>query len=229
MIEDVTGRQSGWLLDEMTSIGRENLDGLHVSRYDEKEDADTAAEVRFLQSAGLGQGAIVVDPSPVMLSLLREKALNRSAPLEIVPGRFLTCEHAGVAHDGSYLRRAGASARRIGSFAALRNYGHADRVAKSLVRQDSPSSVHLLPAGLVRLQRPCNPGTAHEAPASTVPWARGRSASTAIGRCPGTSSSRPHKPRGHQNRGQLGQGARPPASSATTPTADPSWTLGVSA
>lgn len=120
-------RTPGWLLDEMTSIGRENLDRLHVSRYDEKEDADAATEVRLLQSAGLRPGStvvdlgagtgqfalaaaeawtrvIAVDPSPVMLDLLRVKARARSAPLEIVRGGFLTYEHRGEAPDLVYSR-----------------------------------------------------------------------------------------------------------------------------
>jgi ubiquinone/menaquinone biosynthesis C-methylase UbiE len=121
------GRKRGWLLDEMTSIGRENLDEWHVSRYDEKEDADAATEVRLLQSEGLRQGStvvdlgagtgqfalaaaevcqrvIAVDPSPVMLNLLREKARNRSARLEIVHGGFLTYEHGGELPDLVYSR-----------------------------------------------------------------------------------------------------------------------------
>jgi ubiquinone/menaquinone biosynthesis C-methylase UbiE len=124
---DRAGRKRGWLLDEMTSIGRENLDELHVSRYDEKEDADAATEVRLLQSEGLSDGStvvdlgagtgqfalaaaevcqrvIAVDPSPVMLSLLREKARKRSAPLEIVQGGFLTYEHGGELPDLVYSR-----------------------------------------------------------------------------------------------------------------------------
>jgi ubiquinone/menaquinone biosynthesis C-methylase UbiE len=124
---DRAGRKRGWLLDEMTSIGRENLDELHVSRYDEKEDADAAMEVRLLQSEGLSDGStvvdlgagtgqfalaaaevcqrvIAVDPSPVMLSLLREKARKRSAPLEIVQGGFLTYEHGGEPPDLVYSR-----------------------------------------------------------------------------------------------------------------------------
>jgi len=119
----------GWLLDEMTSIGRENLDRLHVSRYDEKEDADAANEVRLLQSAGLRPGStvvdlgagtgqfalaaaeawprvIAVDPSPVMLGLLRDKSHDRSASLEIVQGGFLTYEHRGEPADLVYSRYA---------------------------------------------------------------------------------------------------------------------------
>jgi ubiquinone/menaquinone biosynthesis C-methylase UbiE len=124
---DGAGHRQGWLLDEMTSIGRENLDELHVSRYDEKEDADAATEVRLLQSEGLSEGSTVVDlgagtgqfalaaadvcrrvvavdPSPVMLRLLREKARKRSAPLEIVQGGFLTYEHGGEPPDLVYSR-----------------------------------------------------------------------------------------------------------------------------
>jgi hypothetical protein len=43
----------GWLLDERASAGRENLDAIHVSRYDAKEDGDALNEVRLLQSLGL--------------------------------------------------------------------------------------------------------------------------------------------------------------------------------
>ena len=126
---DTVGRNRGWLLDEIKSIGRENLDASHVSRYDEKEDAGAADEVRLLQSLGLspestvvdlgagtGQFAlaaaeafgrvIAVDPSPVMLRLLREKAAERSARLEIVEGGFLTYDHAGEPPDLVYSRYA---------------------------------------------------------------------------------------------------------------------------
>jgi ubiquinone/menaquinone biosynthesis C-methylase UbiE len=113
----------------LTGIGRENLDRLHVSRYDEKEDADAVGEVRLLRSAGLGEGSTVVDlgagtgqfalaaaevcrrvvavdPSPVMLDLLRAKSRERSSPLEIVEGGFLTYEHAGEPPDVVYSRYA---------------------------------------------------------------------------------------------------------------------------
>jgi hypothetical protein len=92
----------------------------------------------------------------------------------------------------------------MGSFVGLRDrLRHADRLAKSLVRQDRPSAVHLLPACMVRLQRPCNPRTAHEAAAPAVSTARAESAFTAIGRRPGTSSSDANKSCGHQDRGKL--------------------------
>ncbi len=124
---DGASRGPGWWLDETASIGRENLDESHVSRYDEKEDADAGAEVRLLQAAGLGRSSIVVDlgagtgqfalaaaevcrrviavdPSPVMLSLLEEKARSRAVPLEIVRGGFLTYEHVGEPPDVVYSR-----------------------------------------------------------------------------------------------------------------------------
>lgn len=126
---DAPQRARGWLLDEMVSIGRENLDAVHVSRYDDKEDADAANEVRLLQALGWGRDATVidlgagtgqfalaatevfdrvvaVDPSPVMLSRLRAKAAERSALLEIVQGGFLTYEHTGEAPDIVYSRYA---------------------------------------------------------------------------------------------------------------------------
>ena len=39
------GVDRGWLLDEIASAGRENLDKDHVSRYDSKEDASSDEEV----------------------------------------------------------------------------------------------------------------------------------------------------------------------------------------
>jgi hypothetical protein len=42
----------GWLLDELTCVGRENLDADHVDRYDAKEDARAEAEVEILISLG---------------------------------------------------------------------------------------------------------------------------------------------------------------------------------
>jgi ubiquinone/menaquinone biosynthesis C-methylase UbiE len=117
----------GWLLDEMASIGRENLDRAHVAQYDGKEDADAAGEVELLRSLGLDRSSTVVDlgagtgqfalaaadafgrvvavdPSPVMLQLLEAKARARSSPLEIVRDGFLTYQHDGGAPDLVYSR-----------------------------------------------------------------------------------------------------------------------------
>ena len=105
--------QPGWLLDEVASAGRENLDAEHVARYDGKEDADAAAEVTLLQHLGLGAGSVVVeigtgtgqfalaaapvcarvvavDVSPVMLDLLRSKtAAGGGTHRRGGPGRVL--------------------------------------------------------------------------------------------------------------------------------------------
>jgi ubiquinone/menaquinone biosynthesis C-methylase UbiE len=51
----------GWLLDELASAGRENLDAEHVARYDAKEDAAAAEEVALLERLGLTRGSVVVE------------------------------------------------------------------------------------------------------------------------------------------------------------------------
>jgi ubiquinone/menaquinone biosynthesis C-methylase UbiE len=124
------GVNPGWLLDEVASAGRENLDADHVARYDTKEDAGAADEVRLCQSLGLNGDSIVVelgpgtgqftlavapvcarvvavDVSPVMLARLRVKI--DATPLEnidIVQAGFLTYEHRGRAADVVYSRYA---------------------------------------------------------------------------------------------------------------------------
>lgn len=120
----------GWLLDEVANAGRENLDPEHVSRYDLKEDAGTADEVRLLKELGLAGDSVVVeigtgtgqfatavapaclrvvavDVSPIMLNLLREKVRNaRLANVEVVRAGFLTYEHQGNPADFVYSRYA---------------------------------------------------------------------------------------------------------------------------
>jgi SAM-dependent methyltransferase len=123
------GYTPGWLLDESTTIGRENVDPTHVARYDEKEDADADAEVARLRSLGispratvvdLGAGTgqfslaaadafrrvVAVDPSPEMLDQLRRKARVAASPVETVHAGFLTYEHAGEPPDAVYSRYA---------------------------------------------------------------------------------------------------------------------------
>ncbi len=51
----------GWLLDELTHAGRENLDCDHVAVYDDKEDAKAAAEVKLLAELGLDRRSELVD------------------------------------------------------------------------------------------------------------------------------------------------------------------------
>ena len=125
----VSGRTS-WVPDEIVTAGRENLDPVHVARYDDKEDAGAAEEVALLRAldlpdhpividlgAGTGQftsavaphaGRVVaVDVSPVMLGHLRAK-LERSGAVnvECVQAGFLTYEHAGDPADLVYSRYA---------------------------------------------------------------------------------------------------------------------------
>src|SRR5262245_12036526 len=115
--------------DECSSIGRKNLNEPHYARYDDKEDAEAAAEVAYLESigvprsatvvelgAGTGQFAleaarvfervVAVDPSSVMLRQLRAKAEAQSSAVEVVEAGFLTYEHVGAPPDLVYSRYA---------------------------------------------------------------------------------------------------------------------------
>jgi SAM-dependent methyltransferase len=121
---------AGWMLDEVASAGRENLDPVHVARYDAKEDAGAAREVALLSEWGLGPGAVVVDigagtgqftlavaptcervvavdVSPVMLVALRARVEAAGlANVEVVPAGFLSYEHHGPPADFVYSRYA---------------------------------------------------------------------------------------------------------------------------
>jgi ubiquinone/menaquinone biosynthesis C-methylase UbiE len=125
-----SGGGGGWWLDEIASAGRENLDPGHVARYDAKEDAGAADELRLCEElgvdgestvvdvgAGTGQFAIAaakvcerviaVEVSPVMLERLQgkiaETGLNN---IELVHAGFLTYEHQGPPADLIYSRYA---------------------------------------------------------------------------------------------------------------------------
>jgi len=123
----MTTTHPGWQIDEVASIGRENLDPAHVARYDDKEDAEATREVALLQSLGWGPETVVVDlgagtgqfalaaaetfrrvvavdPSPVMLARLRDSVHQRGSNLEIVEAGFLTYQHQGVGADVVYSR-----------------------------------------------------------------------------------------------------------------------------
>jgi SAM-dependent methyltransferase len=130
MTRDGAGPPSGWRPDEMTTAGRENLDPAHVERYDDKEDAGTAAEVaRCLDlgltptatvvdlGAGTGQftlavaphcaRVVAVDVSPVMLDRLRAKvAAAGLTTVDVVPAGFLSYQHDGGPADLVYSRYA---------------------------------------------------------------------------------------------------------------------------
>jgi hypothetical protein len=62
-VSGATPPRPGWLLDELGSAGRENLDAAHVARYDGKEDAAAAAEVALLESLGMTADSTGSPPS----------------------------------------------------------------------------------------------------------------------------------------------------------------------
>ncbi|HUG84394.1 MAG TPA: class I SAM-dependent methyltransferase [Euzebya sp.] len=123
--------RASWLLDEIAVAGRENLDAVHVARYDDKEDAGAAEEVHLLEEqgfltaastvidmgAGTGQFSlaasprcarvIAVDVSPVMLDRLTLNVHRRGAGnVECVHAGFLTYQHDGPPVDLVYTRYA---------------------------------------------------------------------------------------------------------------------------
>lgn len=120
----------GWLLDEVATAGRENLDASHVARYDAKEDAGAAHEIALLTELGLtpesmvieigagtGQFAIAaapacarivaVDVSPVMLNALRARvSAAHLTNVDVVQAGFLSYQHHGSPADFVYSRYA---------------------------------------------------------------------------------------------------------------------------
>jgi ubiquinone/menaquinone biosynthesis C-methylase UbiE len=118
----------GWLLHEVDSAGRENLDQAHVDRYDGKEDADAKNEIQLCETLGLGAAStivefgsgtgqfttaaaskcarvVAVDVSAPMQSRLHEK-LNATeiTNVEQVQAGFLTYRHSGEPADFVYSR-----------------------------------------------------------------------------------------------------------------------------
>jgi SAM-dependent methyltransferase len=123
-------RAPGWLLDELASAGRENLDADHVERYDRKMDSRAVDEVELLRSCGLAASSVVVDlgcgtgqfaltaarscrrvvavdVSPVMLQRLQRKCIEAGIDnVEIVAAGFLSYDHLGDPADIVYSRYA---------------------------------------------------------------------------------------------------------------------------
>ncbi len=121
-------KNPNWWLDEIASAGRENLDPVHVSRYDKKEDAKAQDEVRLLQKfglnkeseiidigAGTGQFAleaaiacrrvIAVDVSSLMLKQLISKIEKAGIQnIEVIQSGVLTYNHLGDSVDFIYSR-----------------------------------------------------------------------------------------------------------------------------
>ena len=125
------GDPDSWWPDERRHAGREHFDEQHARRYDAKEDAHAADEIRLLQDArvlrpessvvdlGAGSGqfalavaevcerVVAVDVSPVMLAQLRGKLARSAATnVEVVDAGFLTYRHSGEPADVVYSRYA---------------------------------------------------------------------------------------------------------------------------
>jgi SAM-dependent methyltransferase len=121
---------NGWLLDELQSAGRENLDAGHVERYDGKMDARAHDEVALLRSWGLDASSIVVDlgcgtgqfalavapecrrvVAVDVSAAMRERLTRKSDEaaldnVDVVAAGFLTYGHAGDPADIVYSRYA---------------------------------------------------------------------------------------------------------------------------
>lgn len=119
-----------WLLNEMDSAGRENLDAGHVTKYDKKEDAEAVDELNVLKKLGLNQQSLIVDMgagtgqftlaaasecdrvvavdiSPVMLDVLQAKVDDSDlSNVDIAQSGFLTYQHQGRSADFVYSRYA---------------------------------------------------------------------------------------------------------------------------
>ena len=128
--DPASASRPGWLLDELASAGRENVDPGHIARYDAKEDAGAAEEVLLCErwglsaestvidfGAGTGQFTIAVAPScarviavdvsGLMLEQLERKVLTAGINnVEIVNAGFLSYEHRGQSVDFVYSRLA---------------------------------------------------------------------------------------------------------------------------
>jgi len=118
----------GWLLDEVASAGRENLDPAHVARYDDKEDAGAQEEIAVCEALGFGPlstvvefgsgtgqfttavssrcaRVVAVDVSAVMQGRLRTKLTDSGIfNVEQVEAGFLTYRHTGEPADLVYSR-----------------------------------------------------------------------------------------------------------------------------
>ena len=120
--------KSKWILDEVSSAGRENLDAAHATSYDRKEHASAKAELDLLVRLGLSESSevvdvgagtgqftlavaptcarvVAVDVSPIMLAILRRKVAEaRLKNVGVVEAGFLSYEHAGEPVDFVYSR-----------------------------------------------------------------------------------------------------------------------------
>ena len=121
---------ASWFLDELAHAGSEHLDPAYIEGYDRKAGTDPADDLAVLRDLGLNEthtlvdlGAgtgtfalaaapfcrrvVAVDVSPVMLTLLRQKAAQLGiGNIECVQRGFLTYEHQATPADFVYSRHA---------------------------------------------------------------------------------------------------------------------------
>jgi SAM-dependent methyltransferase len=120
-----------WMIDELAHAGPEHLDPSFVAGYDRKQGyPDPAEDLAAFEAhgldatsavldlgAGAGQFALpaarwfghvtAVDVSPVMISVLRDRAAAAGlANLDCVCAGFLSYSHSGAPLDGVYTRNA---------------------------------------------------------------------------------------------------------------------------
>ncbi|MEM9881022.1 MAG: class I SAM-dependent methyltransferase [Pseudomonadota bacterium] len=117
-----------WILREIATAGRENLDADHVANYDRKETIDVESELSVLRSLGLnGQSHVIdfgpgtgqltmqiaarckrvtaVDISPVMLQQLKKNIARLSVPnIDVIQAGFLSYQHVAARVDFIYSR-----------------------------------------------------------------------------------------------------------------------------
>ena len=127
---DSVAIQPAWYPDELAHAGPEHLDPDYVAQYDRKAGVDPTEELHKLRRLGLnanstlidlgaGTGAmalaaaphcrrvIVVDVSPAMLAVVRQRAKQVGLTnVECVQAGFLTYQHSGPQADFVYSRHA---------------------------------------------------------------------------------------------------------------------------
>jgi len=121
-------KTQSWFLNERAHAGAEHIDANYATTYDRKAGTDPSADVTLLRELGLnvehtlldfgaGTGTfalavapycrmvVAIDVSPVMLSMLYEKAVRLGITnIQCVQAGFLSYEHQGDPVDFVYSR-----------------------------------------------------------------------------------------------------------------------------
>jgi len=95
------GARPDWLLDERHHAGRENLDALHVARYDSKMDSSAQSELELLTSLGLGSRSTLVEfgPGTGQLTIAAARLCERVIAIDVSPA-MLASLSAKIASQG---------------------------------------------------------------------------------------------------------------------------------